>query len=591
MSSSYLLEANQINEYNKELSNLANADTLQANNILLSCKNLSHAVYLTKSACILYSQSVINKQDIYLHGTIPPNINSNNTLGLEQNTQTISTIDSSANIILQEEVINTNTQLNNARDLLNNTKVLVNMIRNKAIFKASLYTLIKYVLTSFTHSFHTLLNVTKRIVSDDVIKSSDTPPYILYLRNAPIQKQNNIRPYNPYVPVVPLIDTEKSFSDAFYYFFNNKNYIVSQTILGSNDLVPYTIYLPTVPLKNSLTTYNNSANIIRVFISSISDPSLYTGLAGLIQQTEDFSSSLDTAARENDLTAYNYATRAKLNPMYMNTLASSIMTPVALASDLSASNSRNISNTLVSIKTAYDNLVTIDDSIKEALLNTLNLLNHIYLLVNPVITNTSEYLATTINTKAYKIIMSELNKITDIETSSFKYIKDITTIYDRIIYSEQLAINTESTDINLINKLLWSVNSIKDEAQTQYNAYENKSLLLNTTSKNIINANTIESQTTYSTTAAKLMENAKSRLMRQSSNLPKRHDIPYTSYKAGIRAKLPLNSTNRPENSFYRTPGEEFNLKSINTVSESLIQITKETQEIKDTSSVLLRKK
>jgi hypothetical protein len=110
------------------------------------------------------------------------------------------------------------------------------------------------------------------------------------------------------VPVVPLIDTEKSFSDAFYYFFNNKNYIVSQTILGSNDLVPYTIYLPTVPVKNSLTTYNNSANIIRVFISSISDPSLYTGLAGLIQQTEDFSSSLDTAARENDLTAYNYAT-------------------------------------------------------------------------------------------------------------------------------------------------------------------------------------------------------------------------------------------------------------------------------------------
>jgi len=528
MNTSYVSDANQVNEYNVSLSNLASARALEAKTILDLCKNISFSAYLTNNASVIYAQDIINTEELIIRGTIPPFVSPNDTLGLEQNTQKISTIDASANVILQREAVDTTTQLVTTTTLLNQTQLFVNTISQKAILTASLNTLIKYILKSFSHSILILLNTKNNILSNDILNSSNTPSY--------------------------------------------------------------TIYLPTVPVKNSLTATNNSINIIHAFLSAIVNMTGDTAITNLIQETVNISNGLDTTARINDTTAYNYANTAKLNPIQMNIDIASIMTPVSLASDTSASNFRYISNTLESIKRTYNNLVAIDSSVQQIFTNALKSLLNIHILVDPVLKNSSRFLANSINTKTYNRVIGELKRATDLESSSLAYAKDITTIYNLIVSAKQTASTTISTNPISTQTLLWSVNSITDEAQTQYNTAENIALLLNTKATTLVTPDIIEFQTNYSTNAAKSIANDISRLTRQSSLLPSLSAITTPpKFKADIRVRMPLISRNRPENSLYRKPGVQFNLSSINTLSESRIQITKETQQIKD-NSILLSK-
>ena len=150
MNTSYSMSAEQVNNYNITLSNLANIRTLQAQTILDSCKNISYSAHLTNNASVIYSERVLDTQDIIMRGTIPPNISLDDTLGLEQNTQTISSIDASANFILQRDSANTNTQLLTTITLLNTTQLLTNTISKKATLTTLLNTLLKYIAKAFS---------------------------------------------------------------------------------------------------------------------------------------------------------------------------------------------------------------------------------------------------------------------------------------------------------------------------------------------------------------------------------------------------------------------------------------------------------
>jgi hypothetical protein len=516
MSDSYSTDASVVNDYNRKLSNIASARSLEAYNILNSCKNISQSAYSTYLASILYSQGVINTDELIMRGTIPPNISLNNTLGLEQNTQNISTIDASANILLEEQETNLNNTLNNTRIFLNTTKILINTLSQKLLLRTLLDTLLKKILKSFSDSFTILLNSEKTIVSKD--------------------------------------------------------------ILGSNDIPLYTLYLPTVPIKNSLTSCNDSISIIRAFLTED------INVTQLIQDTMLFSTNLDTVARENNTTAYDYAVIAKSNPINIYKNASITMTQVALASDITASNYRNILNTIVSIKTTYDNLVSIDDSVKEIFTDSINSLLHIHLLVDPIIKNSSEGDARLLNRKIFNQVQGELNRINDIETKSFTYSKDIRRIYDFIISAEEVAINTIATNPVSTEKLLRFVNSITDEAEKQYNNAKDNAIILNTTASNLVTVNSIDAQTKYSINTASSMLNAASRKLRESNSTIRPPLKNTTTYKADIRVKSPILSINRPENRpenyIYKIP-EEKKENTIRTLLDSKLRITKESDKIK----------
>ena len=329
---------------------------------------------------------------------------------------------------------------------------------------------------------------------------------------------------------------------------------------------------------------------MNAFITAVVNNTGDANITSLIQEVVNISSSLDNTARNNDITSYTYTNTAKLNPIKLNRDIAAIMTPVAIASYTSANNFRYISNTLLSIKSTYNNLVTIDTSVKQIFTDALNSLNHIITLVNPILINTSKAYANSINIRGYNRMFGELQKKTDLEKSLLSHSNDILRIYDLVTSSKTLALTTISTDPNSTQRLLWLVNSITEEAQRQFDNAQSISLGLIDKTTNPVTADIIEYQTTYSTTTAISMANEISRLARQSNASPYTPPIDKPiPFRARIRARFPLISKNRPENFLYRKPGEEFNLSSINTPTESLIRIAKETQEIKD-NSILLSK-
>ena len=382
-------------------------------------------------------------------------------------------------------------------------------------------------------------------------------------------------------------------------------------IAGKETLV--TQYVPSVPLNNAIQVANYAINTIKGFISaSLSNLTTNTDITTNIAGSIALSNSLDTIARGNN--SVLYLAEASANQMVkaastMKSLGSMISIPnerpydeyyvsrncidkansarkVSTAADISASNSRVVSDALISLQTSFASNITPEAMVITSANNSLKMLNDMMAAVNKVTSNTSAYTGVAVSIRGSNTVNGLLSQITVKEADSSVAAEDARSVLALLVKARSKA---TVTDVDATLALLWGVNEAKGKAEEVSEKAKQNSLILSRTAHNLVTPQTIAIQTASANSAGRMINNSFSRLDRNSRNVPVDPPAAYKSFNAGIRAKTfqPIRPT--LDELVYKNRLAPLRLDSLRTVLDNKIKVAQDVQHINDISAFSFR--
>lgn len=382
-------------------------------------------------------------------------------------------------------------------------------------------------------------------------------------------------------------------------------------IAGKETLV--TQYVPSVPLNNAINVANYAINTIKGFIAaSLSNLTTNTDITTNIAASIALSNSLDTIARGNDSVLYLAEATAKQmiqSASTMKSLGSEISIPgdrpydpyyvskssidiansarkIAAPADISASNSRVVSNALISLQTSFASNVTPEPMVIVSANNSLKLLNDMMAAVNKVTSNTSAYTGVAVSIRSSNTVNGLLSQITLKEAATSVAAEDAQVISEILVKARSQA-TVPNLDITLA--LLWRVNEAKGKAQEVSEKAKQASLILSRTAHNLVTPQTIAIQTASANSAGRMNNNNLSRLDRNSRNVPVDPPRAYKPFNAEIRAKTfqPIRPT--LDELVLKNRLHPLRLDSLRTITATKIKVAQEVQHINDISAFSFR--
>jgi len=382
-------------------------------------------------------------------------------------------------------------------------------------------------------------------------------------------------------------------------------------IAGKETLV--TQYVPSVPLNNAIQVANYAINTIKGFISaSLSNLTTNTDITTNIAASIALSNSLDTIARGNDSVLYLAEATAK--QMFqaastMKSLGSEISIPgdrpydpyyvskpsidiansarkVSAPADISASNSRTVSNALISLQTSFASNITPEPMIIVSANNSLKMLNDMMAAVNKVTSNTSAYTGVAVSIRSSNTVNGLLSQINLKDADTSVAAEDSRSITEILVKARSQA---TVPDIDITLALLWRVNEAKGKAQKVSEKAKQTSLILSRTAHNLVTPQTIAIQTASANSAGRMNNNNLSRLDRNSRNVPVDPPRAYKPFNAEIRAKTfqPIRPT--LDELVLKNRLAPLRLDSLRTVTATKIKVAQDVQHINDISAFSFR--
>ena len=383
------------------------------------------------------------------------------------------------------------------------------------------------------------------------------------------------------------------------------------TIAGKETLV--TQYVPSVPLNNAIQVATYAINAIKGFISaSVLHLTTNTDITTNIAASIALSNSLDTIARGND--SVLYLAEATANQMVktastMKGYGASIhilddvpydeyyvsksclnkaksARKVANAADISASNSRVVSNALVSFRTSFTSNLTPEPIVIASANASLKMLTDMMTAVKRVTSNTSAYTGVAVSIRSSNTVNGLLSQITTKELESTTASSDAISVLELL---EKARTQATVPDVNVTLKLLWSVNAAKGRAEEVSEKAKGHALILSRTAHNLVTPQTIAIQTASANRAGALNNNRLSQLDRNSRNVPVDPPAAYKPFNADIRAKTfqPIRPT--LDELVYKNRLAPLRLDSLRTITSTKIKVAQEVQHINDISAFSFR--
>jgi len=391
-----------------------------------------------------------------------------------------------------------------------------------------------------------------------------------------------------------------------------------------------TQYVPGVPLTNAIQVANYAIAILNGIVSAIgantsSNSQITTNLSSITA----FANSLDSIAREKDVTMYNTGHIANQKISMMSTLSAygvslpistdypyetykenmstiqiaSVAKRIALLADNSAVNARLVSNALISLTTAYqeatNSVEVVENSQTEITAggwmpssflkiasSSLSLLNEMMVSVNKVVANSSAHSAISITTRASNTIDGLLAKMTAETMETTKEALEADEVLTLLKDAISKATVTEST---VTKELLWAVNAALGKAEELSEKLKEKSFVLSRTAHNLVSPQTIAIQTATANTAGQMNNNRLSRLDRNSRNPPIIPPNPYTSFQANIRAKTFQPIRPSLDELVFKNRITPLRLDSLRSIVDTKVKVAQVVQEIKDKSGFSFR--
>lgn len=382
-------------------------------------------------------------------------------------------------------------------------------------------------------------------------------------------------------------------------------------IAGKETLV--TQYVPSVPLNNAIQVANYAINTIKgfIFASSLNittNVDITTNIAASIA----LSDSLDTIARGKNSILYLAEATAKQMvraASTMTSLGSMISIPnerpydpyyvsrncidkanfarsVSDPADISASNSRSVSDALTSLQTSFASNITPEPMVITSATSSLKMLNDMMDAVNKVTSNTSAYTGVAVSIRSSNTVNGLLSLITVKEADSSIATKDALSVLEILIKARAQA-TVPNVDVALA--LLWRVNEAKGRAEEVSEKAKQTSLILSRTAHNLVTPQTIAIQTASANSAGRINNNSLSRLDRNSRNVPVDPPPAYKSFNADIRAKTfqPVRPT--LDELVLKNRLTPLRLDSLRTVTATKLKVAQDVQHINDISAFSFR--
>jgi hypothetical protein len=382
-------------------------------------------------------------------------------------------------------------------------------------------------------------------------------------------------------------------------------------IAGKETLV--TQYVPSVPLNNAIRVANYAINAIKGFISaSSSNLTTNTDITTNIAASIALSNSLDTIARGNDSVLYLAEASAKQMvraASTMKSLKSEISIPgdrpydpyyvsrncinkansarmVSDPADISASNSRVVSDALTSLQTSFSSNLTPEPMVFTSANNSLKMLNDMMAAVNKVTSNTSAYTGVAVSIRSSNTVNGLLSQITVKEADTNVSAEDARSILDLLVKARSQA---TVTTVDATLALLWGVNKAKGKAEEISEKAKQTSLILSRTAHNLVTPQTIAIQTASANSAGRINNNSLSRLDRNSRSVPVDPPPAYKSFNADIRAKTFQGIRPTLDELVYKNRLAPLRLDSLRTITDTKIKVAQEVQHINDISAFSFR--
>ena len=383
------------------------------------------------------------------------------------------------------------------------------------------------------------------------------------------------------------------------------------SIAGKETLV--TQYVPSVPLNNAIQVANYAINTLKGFISALSlNLTTNTDITTNIAASIALSNSLDTIARGND--SVLYLAEATANQMVKTAstmkgygadihilddapydeyyVSKSCLNKaksarkVANAADISASNSRIVSNSLVSLRTSFTSNITPEPIVMASANSSLKMLNEMMAAVNKVTSNTSAHTGVAVSIRSSNTVNGLLSQITVKELESTAAASDAASVLELL---EKARTQATVPDVDITLKLLWSVNAAKGRAEEVSERAKEHALILSRTAHNLVTPQAIAVQTASANRAGALNNNRLSQLDRNSRNVPVDPPAAYKSFNADIRAKTfqPIRPT--LDELVLKNRLAPLRLDSLRTVTATKIKVAQDVQHINDISAFSFR--
>jgi len=535
----YINASNEVNYLNQNRSNSANTSYTNAHAVYKLCRDASYSAYLSHEA----TQIVLDRVStalvvVTLGNTIPDHVN-------PVDTTTLSTISTLAGNLDQRAHNNTIDAQHNA---------LLYMMKTQEILGTAIH-MSRTVTNNLTlvAAFNTLVKAVLKNIAD------------------------------------PL------------------SYIAGKEIM-------VTQYVPDVPLTNAV----NVANIAITFLNDIKialSPKVPSTLSTIadISNISTLARNLDDFARSDDNIMYLAGAVAKktfetlsttvafggriavpnlypLDPYFMSQstiqIAYSTMN-TALHSDISADNSRSVSNAMNALASVFADTPTPELIISTTLNSSLQILTDMMASVNKVTSNSSAYSAVAITKRASNTINGYLASVTEQETNSLQSSSKAQNILTLLI--KALNLTACVPDFNHTQIVLWAVNAATGAAKDVSEELKHKAHLLSRTAHNLVTPRKIAVQTASANTAGALNNNYLSRLARNSNNVPVDPPTPYKSFKASIRAKTFQPVRPSLDELVYKNRLQPLRYDSLRTIIDTKVKVAQEVQRTYDTSAFSFR--
>ena len=382
-------------------------------------------------------------------------------------------------------------------------------------------------------------------------------------------------------------------------------------IAGKETLV--TQYVPSVPLNNAIQVATYAINAIKGFISALSlNLTTNTDITTNIAASIALSNSLDTIARGNDSVLYlaeataNHMVKtastmkgygadihildhAPYDEYYVSKTCldkAKSARKVANAADISASNSRVVSNALTSLNTSFSSNITPEPIVIASANASLKILTDMMAAVKRVTSNTSAHTGVAVSIRSSNTVNGLMSQIITKELESTTAASDAMSILELL---EKARLQATVPDVAVTLKLLWSVNAAKGRAEEVSEKAKEHALILSRTAHNLVTPQAIAVHTASANRAGALNNNRLSQLDRNSRNVPVDPPPAYKSFNAQIRAKTfqPIRPT--LDELVLKNRLAPLRLDSLRTVTATKIKVAQDVQHINDISAFSFR--
>jgi hypothetical protein len=536
----YINAATDVNYYNQGLSDNANIAYYNANAVSKACNDVSYSAYLTQEAYQVYLNKISTATTVVALGDTTPNINSIDTVSLGS----MSTIVGGVEAIAENQIVLAS---NNIQAYITNTNGILNDALTKSASVSANLTL--------TAAFNTVVRAVMKSVAD------------------------------------PLKD-----------------------ISGKESLV--TQYVPSVPVNNAINITMTAIAAVNAFIATLNAGlQISPDIINRVNDADILASTLDSTARPLDIqmdlkdavknrmflttsTMLSYGQAISLpgeypyNPTYVSKPyieSASKAKKIALDSDLSAVNARNVSNALIALKDAFENTITPEESIYYTSVNSSYLLNNLIGTITKLTSNSSAHAAVAITRRVSNTVLGELNLMTEKEAKSIEAANYAKTVTDALQFASTQAPDLVNANFPTLKNYMWAINAAKGKAEELTEKLKNNAFILNKTAHTMVTPNRVATQTLNAYQRGITNINTISRLDRNSRNVPVDPPAPYSSFKAGIRAKTFIPVRPSLDELIFKNRLNPLRLDSITSTDQMKVRVAQQVQRIKDISAFSFR--